>query len=249
MCGGGKDMVTPTRNFNLLYIVLDSVFILVLLLLLFFKKERRALIFALFGGILYFIVDYGMFYGLNGGREVLISNEKQGPLMTAWVLLWMSLSYGITNFTMMWLALKKSRNLIPITGLIVLWWLCCPLISVAGGEMNICTFRTTDRYHWIMAVILFVGYFILIMLNLFGKKDISILYLFVVGFLIQFFWEAALLVTGIRPFNDQSIRTLLVDSLVETNLGMPIAYGIYAAIRKKWGNEADTDDILSCVHL
>lgn len=107
--------------------------------------------------------------------------------MTAWVLLWMSLSYGITNFTMMWLALKKSRNLLPITGLIVLWWLCCPLISVAGGEMNICTFRTTDRYHWIMAVILFVGYFILIMLNLFGKKNISILYLFAVGFLIQFF--------------------------------------------------------------
>lgn len=54
--------------------------------------------------------------------------------------------------------------------------------------------------------------------------------------------------TGIRPFNDQSIRTLLVDSLVETNLGMPIAYGIYVAIRKKWGNEADTDDILPCVH-
>ena len=59
------DSITPTRYFNLLYIFLDCVFLAILAGLLIWKKKYQTLLFGLFGGILYFIVDYGGFYLLS----------------------------------------------------------------------------------------------------------------------------------------------------------------------------------------
>ena len=99
--------ITPTRNFNLLYIILDSIFILVLIGLLIAKKKYMTTLWALFGGVLYFIVDYGYFYLISHSREIYFNGELQGNLKTALILFWMSMSYGITNFAFIWLCLKK----------------------------------------------------------------------------------------------------------------------------------------------
>ena len=37
--------------------------------------------------------------------------------------------------------------------------------------------------------------------------------------------------------NEESIRTLLVNSFLETNLGMPIIYGIYYLYSKKFNED------------
>ena len=50
--------IVPSRVFSGLYIIIDCVFLLILGAMLFFSKRRRALFFGLFGGLLYFIVDY-----------------------------------------------------------------------------------------------------------------------------------------------------------------------------------------------
>ncbi|MCM1514497.1 MAG: hypothetical protein NC090_05865, partial [Anaeroplasma bactoclasticum] len=47
-------------------------------------------------------------------------------------------------------------------------------------------------------------------------------------------WELALLVNGIRPMNAFSIQTIVINSLIETNLGMPIIYGIYILYKKHY---------------
>lgn len=230
--------INPTRNFNLLYIILDSIFILVLLILLLLKKRYLTLIFAIFGGILYFIVDYGYFYLISNSRVISIDNVVVGNLETALVLLWMSLSYGITNFAFIWLCLSKDKYLKYWLILIVGWWLVAPSISSLGGENNIQTFRTTNQYHGAMAIILVVGYLGLIIYYLFTKhnKLMNILWLILIGVSVQFAWEFALLINGIRPMNENSIQTLLVNSLIETNLGMPYIYLIYLGI-KKYFNE------------
>lgn len=62
--------VIAQREFGLAYIVLDSVFIIAFLALLFFTKRRLTLIWALAGGLLYFIVDYGIFHLLTGSRHI-----------------------------------------------------------------------------------------------------------------------------------------------------------------------------------
>jgi len=219
--------ITPTRNFNLLYIILDSIFLVILLLLFLYQKKYITLTWSIFGGILYFIVDYFGFYVLSKSRIVLVNNSSS-ELYTFLVLLWMSLSYGFTNFAFIWLCLKKDQNLKEYLFLIIMWWIVCPLLAYFGKENNIVTYRTTSAYHSYMALVLFIGYFIVILFNLIKKENfINILKLNLIGIGVQFSWEASLLLGGIRPYNDNSIMTLIADSLIETNLGMPYIYFIF----------------------
>ncbi len=231
------ESITPTRNFNLLYIILDSIFICILLALLIYQKKYITLIWAIFGGILYFIVDYGYFYLISGSRVVTV-NEISTETNTALVLLWMSLSYGITNFVFIWLCLKKDKYLKEYLFLIIIWWLVAPSISSLGGDANIQTYRTTTAYHGYMAIILIVGYFGLVIYNIVNKKRmINILYLNLIGISVQFCWEFALLINGIRPLDESSIITLLINSIIETNLGMPYIYLIYLAVYKRFNED------------
>ncbi len=230
--------ITPTRNLNLLYIILDCIFLVVLLALLIWQKRYQTVLFALFGGILYTIVDYGGFYLISQTRTVFLYGEVASPLNTFWVLLWMSMSYGITNFVFIWTCLNKDKLAKYWIFLIVVWWLICPSISELGGETFITTQRTTGAYHGWMGVVMIVSYLILAIILIWKKKKpfTSILFLFAVGFFVQFGWEFSLLINGIRPMNSMSLQTLIVNSCLETNLGMPAAYLIWWLVRR-WRNE------------
>lgn len=231
------DNINPTRNFNLTYIVLDSIFLLVLLGLFVYQKKYITTFWSLFGGVLYFIVDFGYFYAISHSRVVTVDGVSN-LTNTALVLLWMSLSYGITNFAFIWLCLQKDKYLKEYLILIVGWWLIAPSIASLGGVNNIQTFRTTNQYHGYMALILAIGYIGLIIYNIVNKKrTINLLLLNLVGISVQFAWEFALLVNQIRPMNESSIMTLLVNSIIETNLGMPYIYLIYVAISKRYKDD------------
>lgn len=78
-----SEIITPTRNFNLLYIILDSCFILFLLGLLLFKKKYITLLWSLAGGVLYFIVDFGYFYLLSHTRTITINSVEANTLTVA----------------------------------------------------------------------------------------------------------------------------------------------------------------------
>lgn len=225
--------ITPTRNFNLLYIILDSIFILFLLIMLVVKKRYFTTLFALFGGVLYFIVDFGYFYLLSHSRQIMIDDVIQNDLVTGLILFWMSMSYGITNFAFIWLCLRKDKHLKNLLMLIIGWWLMVPLIASLGGPNNIQTFRTTNQYHSYMAILLVIGYGGLLIYNLLTKKkQIQLLWLNLIGISVQFSWEFALLIHGIRPMNGNSISTIIVNSLLETNLGMPYIFLIFLCINR-----------------
>lgn len=225
--------ITPTRNFNLLYIILDSIFILFLLIMLVVKKRYFTTLFALFGGVLYFIVDFGYFYLLSHSRQIMIDDVIQNDLVTGLILFWMSMSYGITNFAFIWLCLRKDKHLKNWLMMIIGWWLMVPLIASLGGPNNIQTFRTTNQYHSYMAIILCIGYGGLLLYNLLTKKkQIQLLWLNLIGISVQFSWEFALLIHGIRPMNGNSISTIIVNSLLETNLGMPYIFLIFLCMNR-----------------
>ena len=225
--------ITPTRNFNLLYIILDSIFILFLLIMLVVKKRYFTTLFALFGGVLYFIVDFGYFYLLSHSRQIMIDDVIQNDLVTGLILFLMSISYGITNFAFIWLCLRKDKHLKNWLMLIIGWWLMVPLIASLGGPNNIQTFRTTNQYHSYMAILLVIGYGGLLIYNLLTKKkQIQLLWLNLIGISVQFSWEFALLIHGIRPMNGNSISTIIVNSLLETNLGMPYIFLIFLCINR-----------------
>ena len=96
--------IVAQRVFNPLYIYLDIVFLVALCVLLAVKKKYLTLLWGIAGGVLYMVVDYGIFHLLTGSRSI-----EGGNLF--WVLLWMSMSYGITNFVWIWLWFSKDKQI------------------------------------------------------------------------------------------------------------------------------------------
>lgn len=222
--------VIAARSMNGLYILLDILFLLVLLGILLYTKRYQAAIVGLLGGLLYFIVDYGGFYLLLGTRVV----NGADPF---WFLLWLSMSYGFTNFVWIWVWLDRDKHALEWSILIMSGWLCTALLSQnfgqSFGEINIS--RGTADYHGIMALLLFAGYALLCVYNIKNRepdKKIPILWILSIGILVQFGWEFILAITGIR---NQSLQTLIVNSLLETNLGLPYLYLIHRAVNRRFG--------------
>lgn len=229
--------IIARRQFDPLYIWLDIAFLIFFAILLLIKKRYMTVIIGAVFGIVYMIVDYGIFHLLCGSREIF------NGYSLFWVLLWMSISYGFTNFAWIWLFLSKDRYLLEWSTLIIAWWICCPLITQTFGHSTLPVIiqRTTGAYHGYMAVILFIGYAGLIVWNVFQKQKenrFHIPWLVFIGIFVQFCWETALLLGGIRSAGFESftdkLLTLIVNSLLETNLGMPYIYPIFLAVTCKF---------------
>ena len=221
--------VVPSRVLNQLYIFLDIGFLLFLFVVLICCRKYLAAIFGLCGGLLYFLVDYGGFYLLLGTRTV----SGADPF---WFLLWLSMSYGVTNFVWIWLWLDRDKRALEWSVLIIAGWFATALLSqnFGGGFKEITISRGTGGYHGIMAAILFVGYAILCIRNIRAKdpgQRIDLPWILAIGVLVQFSWEFVLLITGIRA---QGLGPLVVDSLLETNLGLPYIYFIHRAVSRRW---------------
>ncbi len=278
--------IITSRVFNLLYVYLDSAWLIVLLIIFLIKKRYLAIIAGLIGGLIYFAVDYGIFYLALGTRVV----DGAPPLI---LLLWLSVSYGFTNFAWIWLWLDRDSHAFEWSLLIIFGWLTTALLSNNFGSafQIISISRGTSSYHGVMALILLVGYGILIIKNIktvnnvhiYSNRDadntgesiylkslqskitagsntknnisqknnpetiippdsmvsgsysqhekINILWILAIGILVQFSWESVLLVTGIRPVG---ILPLIVNSILETNLGLPYLFLIHRAVTKRF---------------
>ncbi len=205
---------TVARVFSALYILLDILWLFVLASLLLYHKRRLAVIVGVLAGFVYFLVDYGIFFRLLGTRQV----NGADPF---WFLLWLSMSYGFTNFVWIWLLLDKDPHAVEWSLLPILGWVTIGQLSqnFGAGFPEISISR-----HGAMAFILCAGYVFLIFRKLNGKEKVNLLWLMAIGIGVQFAWEASLLISGIRPPLWQPI---VVNSLIETNLGMPYIYYIH----------------------
>ena len=217
---------TVARSFNSLYILIDIVWLLIFAGLLLYFKRRLAFIVGLVAGIIYFLVDYGIFYLLLGTRQV----HGADPF---WFLLWLSMSYGFTNFVWIWLLLDRDPHIVEWSLLPILGWFTIGQLSLNLGQgfTQISIWRGTGTYHGVMAVILCAGYLWVIINNLRQKDKVNLLWLLAIGIGVQFAWETALLINGIRPPLWQPI---VVNSLVETNLGIPYTYYIHRVVTRRW---------------
>ena len=240
--------IIARRQFTPVYIWLDVAFLIFFACLLLYKKKYMTVSVGVTFGLVYMLVDFGIFHLLCHSRSI-----TGGSLF--WTLLWMSMSYGFTNFAWIWLWMSKDKHLFEWSLLILCWWFCCPMIArmFSGNQIPIVIERTTGAYHGWMAVMLFVGYAILIVYNLTRKErkqQIGILWLLSIGILVQFGWEAGLLIGGIRSAGfatmTEKLMPLIVNSLLETNLGMPYIYLIFVAVTRKFTEQfRKRDQVLS----
>ena len=224
------------RQFTPMYIWLDLAFLLFFAGLLLYKRKYMTVAVGAVFGVIYMVVDYGIFHLVCHSRSITGGN-------LFWVLLWMSMSYGFTNFSWIWLWMQRDKHLLEWSLLILSWWFCCPMIAAtfSGNQTPIVIQRTTGAYHGYMALLLFVGYAILIVYNMSQRKkekQIQIPWLLAIGILVQFGWEAGLLLGGIRSTGfatlEEKLLPLIVNSLLETNLGMPYIYLIFIGITARY---------------
>lgn len=240
---GGIHMteIIARRAFSPVYIWFDIAFLAVFAGLLLWRRRYMTTLVGLLAGILYMIVDFGIFHLVCHSRTI-----SDGHSLFL-VLLWMSMSYGFTNFTWIWLWISKDSHLFEWSALILMWWFVCPLLADTFTPQwmeKIVIERTTGEYHGYMAAILIVGYAALIIYNLRTDdraRRVNIPWLLAIGILVQFGWEAGLLVGGIRSAGfatfGEKLRPLIVNSLLETNLGMPYIYLIFLAYTSKFGED------------
>ncbi len=126
------------------------------------------------------------------------------------------------------------------------WWICCPLLTktFAPHDYTITIWRETGAYHGWMALILFVGYVLLFVWNMSRKKKderVNILWLLIIGILVQAGWEIGLYLGGIRSanlgvtgMNVSAFSPMVINSLLETNLGMPYIFIIFIAVSRRF---------------
>src|SRR5690606_11764529 len=185
---------TVARTFTSLYIVLDLAWLVIFAAILLYFRRRRAVVVGLAMGVVYFLVDYGVFYQLLGTRQITGADP-------VWFLLWLSLSYGFTNFAWIWLLLDRDGHAVEWSLLPILGWLTVGQLSsnFGHGFAEISISRGVGTYHGVMAAILLVGYVVLIVRKLAKRDSVNILWLLAIGVGVQFAWEACLLISGIRP--------------------------------------------------
>jgi hypothetical protein len=217
---------TVARTFSSLYIILDIICLLAFFGSLLFFKRHLAVIVGLMAGLVYFLVDYGIFYQVLGTRQI----SGAAPF---WFLFWLSMSYGFTNFAWIWLLLDGDSHAVEWSLFPIVCWITIGQLShnFGAGFPEITISRGTGTYHGVMALILCVGYLYIIFNNLKGREKVNLLRLMAIGIGVQFAWETSLLISGIRPPLWQPI---VVNSLIETNLGMPYIYYIHKFISKRW---------------
>ena len=187
--------ITAARSLPTLFIYLDCAWLALFGVILLWRKKYTAFVVGLLGGALYFLVDYGIFYLALRTRVV----TGASPF---WLLLWLSVSYGFTNMAWAWLLLDRDGHGVEWSVLVVGAWLAVGLMAASyGSRFPIVRIqRGTSSYHGAMALLLAVGYALLIVRNLAGRGPrINLLRLLAIGVGIQFGWELVLLLAGIRP--------------------------------------------------
>ena len=218
--------VTAARTFPTLFVWMDCAWLVVLAAILLWRRKYLAIVVGLLGGILYFLVDYGVFFLALRTREV--TGADPFPL-----LLWLSMSYGFTNMAWAWLLLDRDGRGVEWSLLVICGWFAVAFMSASfgAGFPVIRIQRGTGAYHGVMALILAAGYGALIVRNLAATGPrVDLLRLIAIGVGIQAAWELVLLLSGIRP---PSLVPFVVNSLLETNLGMPYLFLIHEALGRK----------------
>jgi hypothetical protein len=160
-----------------------------------------------------------------------------------WFLLWLSISYGFTNLAWIWLLLDRDGNAVEWSVLTITGWVAVAALSQNFGDgfPVVAIHRGTIDYHGIMALILCVGYLFLICRNLRGDPEgkVNLLRLLAIGIGVQFSWELVLLISNIRPIG---FLPLIVNSLIETNLGMPYFYLIHRKISRRYREDLTANE-------
>lgn len=223
------------RTFDMDFIYLDIAFCAVWILVLLRRKQTIPLCFGFLGALITFLADDVLWLHIQHTRTLDV------PFNRDLFLVYFSFTYGMIEFsyvTVMFQA-KSMKAKALWTLLLYGGWLATALISQHVGidDRTIQTARDMSHARIIQVAVVAGGYLLLLLLKyawqpMRSLTFLRIIYLFFVGILVHFGMEITLLASGIRPAGDY-VHVLLFNSLLEFNMGVPILYILWTAIRSR----------------
>jgi hypothetical protein len=221
------------RTFDVDFIYLDIAFCAVWMLVLLRRKYTIALCFGFLGAFITFFTDDVLWFHIQHTRTLEV------PFNRDLFLVYFSFTYGMIEFSYV-TAMFQARSM-KTRALWTLFlyggWMATALISQHVGidDRTIQTGRDMSNARIIQVALVAGGYLLLLVLKYTWRpmKSLTfprILYLFLIGILVHFAMEVTLLASGIRPA-ENFVDVLLFNSLLEFNMGIPVLYILWTAIK------------------
>ena len=221
------------RTIGIDFIYLDLLFITIWVSFLIKRKYWTPIKWGLLGWIIYIFVDYVYWYLITQTRHYT------GPLDPFLFFLWFCVSPGFVQFSYVIVMFEKrnKRELIFWTLLFFIGW---TLVSVGSqilpiNDTLIEVYRDMNVENQRFNEVLMVLVNVIIAAALYYKKKLrleDILFLFLVGTLVEFGLEFTLSVSGIRQEQGGwSLITMIVNTLIEFNLGIILMYLLWVPFK------------------
>ena|GEM_PF-791067 len=226
-----------TRTFGVDFIYFDIFFLVCWIVFLVYKKYYTAIRWGLAGWIIYIFIDYLLWFRIMGSRHY------SGPIDTELFFAWFCFSPGFVQFSYVIVMFEKRsvREAVFWTLFFYCGWTAVGLLSqwIPLDDTLLRAARDMGKgnQRLIMGGLALANFIIGIIMVFYHKiKWKDLLYLFLVGTLVEFALEFSLLVSGIRLEQGQwSMGMMLVNSLIEFNCGIIMMYIIWRFLfGKKW---------------
>ncbi|MFW9820046.1 MAG: hypothetical protein ACFFE5_10595 [Candidatus Thorarchaeota archaeon] len=222
-----------TRTIGLDFIYFDLIFLSIWIFFLIRKKYWLSISWGVCGWLIYIFTDYILWYLITQTRTYT------GPINPFIFFLWFCFSPGFVQFSYVFLMFeKRNRNeLIFFTLLFYLGWIfvstgsqLIPLddrLIEVSRDMNI----ANQRFNELIMVLINIG----VALVLYFKRKLrleDILYIFLIGILVEFSLEFSLAISGIRQAQGVwSLELLIINTLLEFNLGIILMYLVWVPFK------------------
>ncbi|MEI8005423.1 MAG: hypothetical protein WCI48_04395 [Bacteroidota bacterium] len=224
-----------TRTFGTDFIYFDLVFLVFWITTLARKRHFSAIRWGIAGWIIYILIDYMLWYRIMGSRHY------SGGLYPELFFAWFCFSPGFVQFSYVIVMFEKrsNREILFWTFLFYCGWTMVGLLSqwlpLDDTLIRVSRDMGQGKQRWIMGGLAVLNLFagiIMIYMEKISWKDL--LYIFLIGTLVEFALEFSLLVSGIRLEQGQwSPGMMIVNALVEFNCGIFIMFLIWGFLKKK----------------
>lgn len=223
------------RTLGMDFIYLDLIFLVIWTIMMIRKRYTTALQWGLVGGVTYIITDYILWY------LILKVRHYSGPLDPFVFFMWFCISPGYIQFSYVFIMFEKRnlKEMVFWTLLFYIGWTCvgCGSQLFHWDDRVIMIYRDMNQSNQRMGESIMVAVNIVISILLLVKKKArieDILFMYLVGTLVEFALEFTLAVSGIRQQQGTwSFELMIINTLIEFNLGIVIMYLIYHPLRMK----------------
>ena len=222
-----------TRTLGVDFIYFDLIFLSIWIYFLIKKRYWIPIIWGLLGWVAYLIADYYIWY------IVMQSRTYDGPINNVIFFLWFCFSAGFVQFSYVAIMFEKRnwKELWLWTLTFYLGWILVgvgsQLIPLDDRIIRVSRNMDANRQRLTFTLMTLGNIVIAIILCLFKKLRIEdVIYLFIVGILVEFCLELSLSVSGIRlEQGTWSLELMVVNTLIEFNMGIVLMYLLWVIVK------------------